>query len=159
MGDTFLRQPATLAENANGYDIRYLAQKLDKIEQSLQKLIEASNLKNTPNQGASTKKVKKAKNTPSTLFLDAYKLYPGNKSRQSDWEKFIKHKDYKDVEKLLVPAIELERIYKINLRKKGEFCPSWKNFSTWINQRCWEQEFPVEQSAPIVGAERVPVDL
>lgn len=74
-------------------------------------------------------------------FLRAYKIYPGTKRKVYDYTRFVKHKDHADCLKLLVPAIRREIQWKMNCRKKGEFEPSWKMFSTWINQRCWEQEF------------------
>jgi uncharacterized protein YdaU (DUF1376 family) len=55
-----------------------------------------------------------------------------------------------DIVGLLYPAIEREIAHKKILKKsKDGFCPSWKNFQTWINQRCWTQEFEgTESNAP-----------
>ena len=41
----------------------------------------------------------------------------------------------------LVKAQEIED--KEKRRTSGVFCPEWKNFSTWINQACWKQEFEI----------------
>lgn len=73
-------------------------------------------------------------------FEVARKLYPGTK-RGKDTE-FVnykkKHKDWGAVTKLLRPAIELQIKWRENAN--GDFRPDWKNFSTWINNRCWEDE-------------------
>lgn len=85
-----------------------------------------------------------------TLFLEdfevARKLYPGTKrGRDTEFSEFKKkHKDWKDCVELLTPAIEREIQYHKEQGIKGAFCPPWKNFKTWLNQRCWEFEFELE---------------
>lgn len=53
-----------------------------------------------------------------------------------------KHKDWKTVLPLICPAIENQKKYREAKKAKGEFVPEWKNFQTWINQRCWEEVIP-----------------
>lgn len=80
-----------------------------------------------------------------TLFENARQLYPGTKrSNSTEFKDFKSHKDWKHAAPLLEPAIRREMEYKSGLRTAEKFCPDWKHFKTWINQRCWEQEFPVE---------------
>jgi hypothetical protein len=85
-----------------------------------------------------------SKNGYDLKFDEARKAYIGTKrGLLIEFDNFKKrHKDYKEVIDLLKPAIELEIEHKTYLKEKGRFVPEWKNFATWIDQRCWEQEFP-----------------
>ena len=74
-------------------------------------------------------------------FLEAYKLYPGTKSRAQNFKVFKKAKDWKEALPKLKPAIQLEIKVKNDLKSKSQFCPEWKNFNTWLNKRCWEDEY------------------
>lgn len=68
------------------------------------------------------------------------KQYQGKKlGLEKEFENFKKkHKDWKEVIDKLEPALLAE----INWRKnKVGFVPEWKNLQTWLNKRCWEQEF------------------
>jgi hypothetical protein len=82
-------------------------------------------------------------NITQKTFEIARKLYPGLKRGFStEYGNFIKrHKDWKQVVSLLEPAITREVEHKKQLKASSAFCPEWKHFQTWINQRCWEQEF------------------
>lgn len=97
----------------------------------------------------------KDNNISQIAFEQARKLFPGSKrGLQTEYDNFLKkHKDWSDVLPLLEPAIQREIIHKTNLKNSGQFCPSWKNFQTWINNRCWEQEFG---GTPAVTIEPVP---
>lgn len=74
------------------------------------------------------------------------KLYPGVKRGLSTefGNLKTKHKDWESVIPMLSNAI----INEINFHKRksenGEFVPQYKHLSTWINNRCWEQEFEKE---------------
>lgn len=73
-------------------------------------------------------------------FENFRKQYQGKKlGLEKEFENFKKkHKDWKQVIDKLMPALQAE----INWRKnKVGFVPEWKNLQTWLNQRCWEQEF------------------
>ena len=82
-------------------------------------------------------------------FDSARRIYPGTKrGLETEFEDFKKkHKDYKKVIDLLTNAIQYEidwriRAEKYNATKKDKekiHIPSWKNFKTWLSQRCWEQ--------------------
>lgn len=73
-------------------------------------------------------------------------LYPGTKrGHKTEFENFKKkHKDWRLVVPLLVEAIKNEINFHEAKTTKGEFVPEYKNLSTWINSRCWEQEFGKE---------------
>jgi hypothetical protein len=62
----------------------------------------------------------------------------GNKTEFNNFKK--KHNDWQDVLPILELVID-NQIKDAEIRKqRGEFVPEWKNFKTWLNQRCWEQE-------------------
>jgi uncharacterized protein YdaU (DUF1376 family) len=73
-------------------------------------------------------------------FENFRKLYQGTKrGLKIEFDNFKKkHKDWKEVLPLLEPAVKKEIEWR---KQKRDFTPQWKNLSTWINQRCWEQEF------------------
>lgn len=79
------------------------------------------------------------------------KKYKGTKRGFiKEFETFSKHSDYITVVDLLIPALDREILYKDILKKNNLFCPQWKNLQTWINNRCWEQEFEIiEQNKPV----------
>lgn len=70
------------------------------------------------------------------IFNIARKRFPGSKNgldvEFTNFQK--KHKDWREVLPLLLPAIEQQIIW----RKADE--RYWKMFQTWINQRCWTEE-------------------
>lgn len=76
------------------------------------------------------------------IFDQARKIYPstkrGNETEYSNFKK--KYTDYKKVVGLLLPAINNQIKFRNKLHNRGQFVPQWKNFQTWINQRCWEDE-------------------
>ncbi|MDR2652241.1 MAG: hypothetical protein LBC68_08005, partial [Prevotellaceae bacterium] len=77
------------------------------------------------------------------IFENFRKLFGGTKKGlDTEFENFIKkHKDWKNVLPKLLPAVELEIEWRAKRNAAGAFVPQWKNLQTWINQRCWEQEF------------------
>lgn len=42
----------------------------------------------------------------------------------------------------LTPALNKQIKHRNQLRLSGEFVPNWKDLSTWINQKGWEEEYP-----------------
>jgi len=89
--------------------------------------------------------VKKSKeeNIEKEVFDIARKIFPGTKRGvDTEWENFKKkNKDYAQIVGKLKLAIEKEITHKRHLKKNNLFCAEWKNFQTWINNKCWEQEF------------------
>ncbi len=91
-------------------------------------------------------KVKESKvnNKEKEIFDIARKIYLGTKrGLDTEFENFKKkHKDWKEVLSLLKPAIQNQIQWHKEKKLRKEFVPEWKNFQTWINQRCWEEESP-----------------
>ncbi len=79
-------------------------------------------------------------------FEQARKLYPGTtRGLPTEFDNFRKHKDWKDILPLLIPAIEAQIAWRKSA-KNGEFREAWKHFRTWINQSWWEMEPPVAET-------------
>lgn len=76
------------------------------------------------------------------LFDIFRKAYPGTKrGLQTELKLFLK-KNKPEVVKLLLSALQKEIDNRNKLAQIEQFVPPWKNLSTWINKKCWEQEFP-----------------
>jgi hypothetical protein len=90
----------------------------------------------------------------SDIYNSFRKLFEGTKKgNETEFENFKKkHKDWKEVLPLLEPAVKKEIEWR---KQKRDFTPQWKNLSTWINQRCWEQEFETV-SAPKKELKEIP---
>jgi len=77
-------------------------------------------------------------------FKDFYSCYPGTKrSPGTEYENFTKQNrniKYKIIH-LLLPALEKEKQFRIKRFELNGWVPAWKNLSTWIREKCWEQEF------------------
>jgi hypothetical protein len=97
------------------------------------------------------KNVNNEKNAEEKKIFDcARQCYPDKKrGLDTEFNDFVKkHKDWKGVLPLLWPAIVKQIDWRASV-PKGVFVPHWKNFKTWISQRCWEEEIPqAEVAAP-----------
>lgn len=85
-------------------------------------------------------------------IFNSFRLrYPGTKrGNQTEFYNLCKkHKDWKLVNSILSQAIENQINSRNIKRQKGEFIPPWKNLSTWINNRCWEEETTVIEDKKI----------
>lgn len=80
-------------------------------------------------------------------FDEARRLYPGMKNGLfSEFENFKKQHDWQESVFKLKVGIEKEKTWRLQLHKgNARFIPQWKNFQTWINKRCWEQEFMTDK--------------
>lgn len=86
-------------------------------------------------------KGKKSKEDISVIFDQFRVEFPGTKrGLKTELENFLK-KNKPEVVELLLPALNKEKNHREQLSANKHFIPEWKNLSTWINQRCWEQEF------------------
>ena len=69
------------------------------------------------------------------------KAYPGVKSGlDKEFKNFKKYPASKIVE--LMPGLRREIEWREKAKAAGQFVPEWKHLATWINNECWEQEFP-----------------
>ena len=81
-------------------------------------------------------------------FEQARKKYPGTKrGLNTEYKNFKKkHTDWKKVLPLLEPAIGRQIEWRMRSKATNRFVPEWKNFKTWINNRCWEDEVSIKSS-------------
>lgn len=88
------------------------------------------------------KKEKKEKNNISIIFENFRKQYPGIKrGLKPELDNFLK-KNKPETVNLLLPALLIEIAHHNSLLNAGQFVPEWKNLTSWINNKCWTQEFP-----------------
>ena len=84
------------------------------------------------------------------LFEDFRKRYPGRKlGLKAEFDNFLRKAGNQSeiIARGLITALEYETNHREKIRIAGAFLPEWKNLKTWVNNRCWEQEFPVEVQA------------
>lgn len=73
------------------------------------------------------------------------KKYPGTKrGNETEFNNFLKHKDWKEIINSLEYIIDNQINIKRSKKNMGQFVPEWKHLKTWINQRCWEEEIPID---------------
>lgn len=92
------------------------------------------------------KKVNQKDSNDLLIFENFRKSYPGiKKGLETEFSNFKKkHKDWKEVLPELLPLLKCQINERTVLKSAGQFVPEWKHLSTWINQRCWEEEFTTE---------------
>ena len=82
-------------------------------------------------------------------FIAFREAFPGTRRTwTTEFARLKKHRDWKAVIPLLMPALDKEKAWRQRCADIGAFCPEWAMLSTWINQRRWEQEL-AEPSAPV----------
>ena len=86
--------------------------------------------------------IKGMDNIDKNAFELARKIYPGTKrGLDVEFTNFKKHKNWKTYLPLIRPAIGKQIEYRTAKRQLDQFVPEWKNFKTWINNNCWEEEY------------------
>ena len=89
------------------------------------------------------KKEKNEKEDKELELFDTFrKSYPGKKrGNETEFDNLIKkHNDWKIVIPQLSQCLQDQKISRANAKANNQFVPEWKNLSTWINNRCWEEE-------------------
>jgi len=97
------------------------------------------------------KEIRIDKNKDSLDLFDVFrKSYPGtktgNKTEFANFQK--KHKDWKEVLPDLKALLDCIINQRSAAKSSGSFVPQWKNLSTWINNRCWEEETGSQEIKP-----------
>jgi hypothetical protein len=83
------------------------------------------------------------------IIFEAFrKIYKGSKrGLKTELENFKKkHKDWREVLPNLKTLYEQQLAIKEDARNRGCFVPQEKNLSTYLNQRCWEEELNFENN-------------
>lgn len=94
----------------------------------------------------------------TNVFEEARKYYLGSKAGlQTELDNFVKKypNEWQTILPLLLPAIAREKIDKAQKLKNNNFNQQWKNFSTWINNKCWEIEYPNVTQAEVDSSLKV----
>lgn len=97
------------------------------------------------------------RNSQEDIFEAFRKIYKGSKrGLKTELENFKKkHKDWREVLPILKEAYEQQLAIKEDARNRGCFVPQEKNLSTYLNQRCWEEELNFENNGKYISdAER-----
>lgn len=82
------------------------------------------------------------------LEFDKFRrMYKGEGKRGIDkeWDYFKKkHKNYTEIVPKLVELYEKHLEYRKQKEQRREFVPPHKNFSTYVNNACWEEMYEIE---------------
>jgi DNA-binding MarR family transcriptional regulator len=91
---------------------------------------------------SNTKKTNVLKGSLETFNIFR-KKYPGTKKgNETEFTAFKKkHKDWKEVLPDLSAILDCQINQRIAMAQNKSFVPEWKNLSTWLYQRCWEEEY------------------
>ena len=84
----------------------------------------------------------KDKDSENLQEFDLFRTeYQGKKrGNETEFDNFKKKtKDWKEVLPDLLALLRCQVNQRLVLIQASQFVPEWKNLSTWINQRCWEE--------------------
>ena len=73
-------------------------------------------------------------------FDKFWSKYPVKKSKADAYRKWMKIKPDQNLLETMIKALSDQTEEKTAQKKSCGFAPSWKNPSTWLNQKCWEDE-------------------
>lgn len=93
------------------------------------------------------------RNSQEDIFEAFRKIYKGSKrGLKTELENFKKkHKDWREVLPNLKTLYEQQLAIKEEARNRGCFVPQEKNLSTYLNQRCWEEELNFENNGKYIS--------
>lgn len=148
--DLFLTNKTHFWSNSVNTRLGIRREKSEKASNSAHKRWGIANALPSQSEGNAIK-VKESKEkeniSDDLLLFDKFRTkYPGKKrGNETEFQNFVKkHKDWKEVLVVLEEKIDAQILSRASA-KPGSFVPEWKNMSTWINQRCWEEEVaPIE---------------
>ena len=108
------------------------------------KVKESTEVEIKPNKEEKEKNISAILKKEKEVKFEAFrKRYPGTKNgSQTELKNFTRHKDWMEVADVIEDKLEYEGRYREWMKAKEKWVPDWKNLQTWINNRCWEQEFP-----------------
>jgi len=112
----------------------------------------SSNNTNGEKNSKNFKKSPKPTDEQTQMFEQARKYYPGNKGGlKAELDNFVKKypDEWQKALPLLLPAMMREKVDKEQKLKNNNFKQNWKHFTTWINKRSWEEEYPNVTQAEI----------
>lgn len=93
----------------------------------------------------------------SELFDRWYAVYPNKKSKGAAIKAWDKINPDEALTERMIISIQIQKRWRVEAKKAGEFVPDWKMPATWLNGTCWEDEVGSFQdlrerqnSAPVV---------
>jgi hypothetical protein len=75
-------------------------------------------------------------------FEKFYSAYPKREAKKKALDAWVKLHPDKDLQQIILSAIEKQKIHKDGLKSRNEFCPEWPMPATWLNQGRYEDEIP-----------------
>lgn len=76
-------------------------------------------------------------------FEKLWAAYPNKTGGKGEAKRsFLKYDPDEQELKRWIVVIRKEAQYKAYLQSIKRFCPEWKRLSTWINQECFDDEYP-----------------
>jgi len=100
----------------------------------------ATNKQPTNNHKQELKKEKN--NTYTEEFLNFWDAYPNRIGKAPAFKSW--NNNGRPSLEVILSAIKTQKTWRAN-KKPGEFRPEWKNPSTWLNQKSWEDEVEIEK--------------
>ena len=70
-------------------------------------------------------------------FDDFYEQYPNKKSRGQALKVWEKLKPGEELFNQIVAALQIQKRWRQEATKAGQFVPPWKMPATWLNGQCW----------------------
>ena len=102
------------------------------------------------NESNETKLTGKEEDKKLKAEFDVFrKRYPGGGKNgiDTEWKNFKhRYKDYKKIVPILNESLDIAIQRRDAKKKLNLFVADWKYFSTWINNRCWEESFNESES-------------
>jgi|GEM_PF-892399 uncharacterized protein YdaU (DUF1376 family) len=78
-------------------------------------------------------------------FDEFWSNYPVKKSKADAHKKWMKIKPDQNLLDTMIKALQDQTEEKAAQKKLEGFAPNWKNPSTWLNQKCWEDEIYIPE--------------
>jgi len=82
-------------------------------------------------------------NIAQNLFQEFWKEYPTKKSKAKAEQ--IYKKIWEEEHKQILIALQRQKDHRKVIQDKWEWIENWKHPTTWLNQKCWEDEIEVEE--------------
>ena len=72
-------------------------------------------------------------------FWEAYPIKKSKDKAKEYWNKLCKRGELPEIE-IILAAVQNQTAERIRKKQTKQFVPEWKHPSTWIHQKCWEDE-------------------
>lgn len=138
--------------DGNNLHYRIINNNIIDIDINSESNIDYTNTNNNKEKNTKKEKSPQPTDEQTQMFEQARKYYPGNKGGlKAELDNFVKKypDEWQKALQLLLPAMMREKVDKEQKLKNNNFKQNWKHFTTWINKRSWEEEYPNVTQAEI----------